>query len=191
MQDMFPKGEQEVRLSFTHHGSRITLEEVRARNDDYERCEKKVIWVIDCTQNTNKPVRISGADEEEVWILEFDKKWQVDSMLDCSIVFADFGDHIFRLPITSIRHRMVAAFGSIPSGPAFASHLTSPSLELDVPAPKQSTLTVAQDPHGSGKTYALTRMIIFADTEEYLRYLRYYTFIVVTKPHSAKEVVFA
>ena len=111
-------------------------------------------------------------------------------MSDCSILFADFGDYIFRVPVESIRYRMVTVFGSIPKGPAFVSHLTSSALNGTVLAPPQSTLTVAQDPHGSGKTYGLTRMMIHTDCEEHRRYAHYRTFIVVTKPHSAKEVVY-
>lgn len=217
MQDMFPKDLQEVRFSFTHMSiddevterarradvcagetvieyqhSRITLEEVRARNSDYERFGKRVIWVVDCTQNVNMPVRISSPDdEEEVWMLEFDRKWQVHSVSECAIVFADFGDRIFRVPVASTRHRMVAAFGSICTGAEFASHLVSPTLEVEVAVPTQSRLTVAQDPHGSGKTYRLTRMMIHADADVDHRYRLYRTFIVVTKPHSAKDVVYA
>jgi hypothetical protein len=64
-------------------------------------------------------------------------------------------------------------------------------MNIDVQSPKQSTLTVAQDPHGSGKTYRLTRMMIHTDLPEYARYDAYSTFIIVTKSHSAKEVVYA
>ena len=224
MQGMFPDNHQEIRFSFTHMSasdevterfrradvcvgetvieyqhSTITLNEVNARNDDYEnKAGKRVVWVIDCTQNTHRPVRVSnygeggGEEEEEVWILEFDKKWHIDSMAECAILFADFGDNIFRVPVKNVRHRMVLVFGSIPKGPEFVAHLTSPSLlESDVSVPPQSRLTVAQDPHGSGKTYGLTRMIIHTEEEQYRHCSHYRTFIVVTKAHSAKDVVYA
>lgn len=218
MQEMFPMQNREVRFSFTHHSltdevterarradvcvgdtvieyqhSRITLNEVNARNDDYEKkAGKRVVWVIDCTQNINKPRLLSGdEDEDELWILEFEKKWHVESMKSCNILFADFGDRIFRVPVEDIRFGMVKVFGSIPKGPEFVSHIASPELTEDVATPFQSTLTVAQDPHGSGKTYSLTRMMIHTDLKEYRRYDRYRAFIVVTKAHPAKEVVYA
>lgn len=221
MQDMFPRDNQEVRFSFTHMSadgevterhrradvcvgetvieyqhSRITREEVGERNSDYgNKAGKCVIWVIDCTQNINKPKCISqrGEAEDDVWILEFEKKWHVEAMSDCPILFADFGDRIFRVPVQSVRYRMVAVFGSIPKGPEFSKHITSPELDtdLDLIVPAQSCLTVAQDPHGSGKTYGLTMMIIRTDLEEYRRYDQYGAFVIVTKAHSAKEVVYS
>ena len=51
---------------------------------------------------------------------------------------------------------------------------------LCTPARRQSRITVMQDPPGSGKTYRLVRLPLFPDYESYL---------IITKPHSAKEVV--
>lgn len=219
MQDMFPQDNQEVRFSFNHMSaggevterhrradvcvgetvieyqhSRITREEVGERNNDYgNKAGKCVIWVIDCTQNINKPKCISegGEVEDDVWILEFEKKWHVEAMSDCSILFADFGDRIFRVPVQSVRYRMVAVFGSIPKGPEFIKHITSAELDLNPIVPTQSCLTVAQDPHGSGKTYGLAMMIIRADLEKYRMYDQYGAFVVVTKAHSAKDTAYS
>jgi hypothetical protein len=215
MQEMFPQDKQEVKFSFIHMSandtvtertrwadvcvedtvieyqhSRITLEEVSARHIDYTvKAGKRLIWVIDCTENTTRPRQISDAGEEEVWLVEFEKKWHVKSMRD-SIVFADFGDRIFRIPVAKIAYRMVTVFGSFEKGPGFVEHLMSP-IEPQPAAPSQSVLTVAQDPHGSGKTYKLTRMMLYTDEPEFSCYAHYRTFIVVTKPHSAKNVVYA
>ena len=218
MQNLFPKTHQEVEFSFVHvseddtvtkrrrfadghqdetvveyQHSRITRTEVNDRNDDYGvKLGKTVVWVIDCTDNKTKPKRISSDDDEDdIWMLEFDKKWHVDSMCDCNILFADFGDRMFRVPIDSVRHRLVLVFGSWQNKEDWKAQITSDTLEEDIYAPIQSTLTVAQDPHGSGKTYRLTRMMIHTDLAEYQCYGAYSTFIVVTKPHSAKEVVYA
>eukprot|EP00965_Chrysotila_dentata_P007547 245538-Pleurochrysis_carterae.AAC.1 len=48
--------------------------------------------------------------------------------------------------------------------------------------PPMCTLTVAQDPHGSGKTYRLVHMPFECQN--------YTTFIILTKLHSAKQVAF-
>lgn len=223
MQNLFPKDRQEVEFALVHmtvddkvgvkrrradlcdgetvveyQHSRITRTEVNERNVDYgERLGKTVAWVFDCTENVSCPQRISSKDdEEEVWMLEFEKKWHVESMQDCRILFASFREEatgelvFFRVPIESVRHRMVLVFGSW-NAVAWKAHVTSGEMGIDVVSPEQSTLTVKQDPHGSGKTYGLTRMMIHTDRPEYERYGAYSTFIVVTKPHSAKEVVYA
>ena len=217
MQNLFAGGQQEVEFSFVYDSqkrrrvadvcvnetvvefqhSRITRKEVNDRNEDYgEKLGKTVAWVIDCTENASSPCKISSEDEEEIWMLEFETSWHVESMRDCNIIFAVFrdangGERIFRVPIESVRYRLVLVFGSWTVMTEWRAHVTSGEMNIDVQSPKQSTLTVAQDPHGSGKTYRLTRMMIHTDLPEYARYDAYSTFIIVTKSHSAKEVVYA
>lgn len=225
MQNLFPHTQQEVEFSFVHvsqddkvtkrrrcadvcvneavlecQHSRITRREVNDRNDDYgQKLGKTVAWIIDCTENAAMPQKIyskEDGDGEEVWMLELEKRWQVESMRDCKILFAVFrdpewGERIFRVPIESVVHRLVLVFGSWTDKMEWKAHVTSSELNDDFEVPKQSTLTVAQDPHGAGKTYSLTRMIIHTDLPQYARYGAYATFIVVTKSHSAKEVVYA
>lgn len=224
MQNLFSETHQEVEFSFVdinpeddrvrkrrrvadvcvdelvveYQHSRITRREVNGRNDDYgQQLNKTVAWVIDCTENVSNPWKISSEqDEEEVWMLEFEQKWHVESMRDCKILFAVFsdansGERIFRVPIESVRHRLVLVFGSWTDKTEWKRHVISGELDIDLNSPNQTTLTVAQDPHGSGKTYRLTRMMIHTDLPQYMRYAAYSTFIVVTKPHSAKEVVYA
>lgn len=183
-------------VEFQH--SRITKKEVDARNDDYVgKLGKTVAWVIDCTNNASMPRKVSPEkDAEEVWMLEFDTKWHVEAMRDCRILFAVFREkhaeeRIFRVPIESVCHRLVLVYGSWTDMLAWKRHVVSGDMEADLIVPIQSTLTVAQDPHGSGKTYALTRMMLDTDTDENARFDAYSTFIVVTKPHSAKEVVYS
>ena len=214
MQDYFPKEYQEIKFTLHHWSeddtytkkariadvhkdetvieyqhSRIVAEEVNSRNADYGKFEKQIVWIIDCTENTKQPIRISNQDEEEVWLLDFEKKWHVDAMIDCKILFAHFGDRMFRIPIQSVRKRMVTVYGSWLLNDAFITYLTS-EIQTEIDIPLQSVLTVAQDPHGSGKTYRLTRMMIYTETEEYQEYEKYAAFIIITKPHSAKEVVY-
>lgn len=223
MQNLFSEAHQEVEFSFVHvseddrvtkrrrvadvcfdetvveyQHSRITRKEVSDRNDDYgRRLGKTVAWVIDCTENVSNPHKISSEeDDEEVWMLEFEKKWQVEAMSECNILFAVFrdefiGERIFRVPMESMRHRLVLVFGSWADMTVWKTHVVSEEMVDHVKSPTQSELTVAQDPHGSGKTYGLTRMMIRTDLSEYARYDAYSTFIVVTKAHSAKEVVYA
>lgn len=182
----------ETVIEYQH--SRITRQEVNERNEDYgNKLGNTVAWVIDCTENT---ARLHKAeDDEDVWLLEFKKKWQVDSMRDCKILFAVFsdaehGERIFRVPVESVRHRFVMVYGSWVDKQEWKAHVTSDELQGDVEVPTQSTLTVAQDPHGSGKTYRLTQMMIHTEVAEYMEYGMYSTFIILTKAHSAKEVVF-
>lgn len=217
MQDMFDKSHQEVKFELHHYTvddkftkrtryadvckdecvveyqhSRIAREEVNGRNSDYEtRLGKQVVWVIDCTGNAQRPYLVKEASEgeDDIWLIPFERKWHVDSMRDCKILFADFGDRIFRIPIECVAKRMVAVYGSWGKDQSFVDHLTS-AIDVDVRAPLQSTVSLRNDPPGSGKTYGLTRQLIFTEREEYKHFAIYRVFIVVTKPHSAKEVVY-
>lgn len=207
-QDKFPKENQEVRfyLDQSKHSrrvadvwipleqdervieyqhSRITKEEVNARNIDYNSKSQQMVWMIDCTENKNKPTVISN----DRWLIDFEKEWHVNSMEKCKVLFADFGDYIYRIPIACVRQRMVLVSERWKNDEDFVSYLLSPDIPPDCNEPKQSTLTVAQDPHGSGKTYRLSQMLIRTDLDEYKNYSKYDTFIIITKSHSAKNVV--
>lgn len=174
-------------IEFQH--SPILRIEVNNRNKDYESTlGKQVVWVIDCTENTHKPEQISK--EDDIWLLHFEKKWHVESMRDCKILFADFGDYgIFRVPPAHVKNMLVKVHGSWKKDINWISHLTS-DIDPEFPIPKQTTITIAQDPHGSGKTYELTRMPLHTHLPQYAKYNQYDIFIYVTKPHSAKEVVY-
>ena len=200
-QDFFGKEYQEIQFSYYHDNgdqitlrnrradvycdetvieyqhSRITLEEVNSRNVDYgDKLNKRVVWILDCTKNKSKPIELS----ENLWLLDFEKKWQIESMKDCSIVFADFGTHIFIVPMSLVKYRMVTTCSPWTWDEEFKKACISYQPEYDIP---QSTLTVAQDPHGSGKTFRLTNQIIYDEDH-------YDTQIVVTKSHAQKDVVF-
>lgn len=218
MQDMFDKSHQEVKFELHHYTvddkftqrtryadvckdecvveyqhSRITREEVNGRNSDYEtRLGKQVVWVIDCTGNAQRPYLVQEASESEddIWLIPFERKWHVDSMRDCKILFADFDGRIFRIPVECVAKRMVAVYGSWGRDQSFVDHLTS-AIDVDVRAPLQSTVSLRNDPPGSGKTYGLTRQLIFTEREEYKRFAIYRCNIFVTKPHAAKEVLYA
>lgn len=205
-QDFFEKKYQEIKFTFLHYDendnctqkqrradvykdetvieyqhSRITIKEVNSRNHDYTSLGKRIIWILDCTENVNRPDKLStDVNEEEKWLIDFEKKWQVESMKECNVVYADFGDDIFRVPIQSVKQRMVVTGAPWHWDDEFRNALAS-----DIPeyVPPQSTLTVAQDPHGSGKTYRLTTDII--NIEDH-----YDTQIIVTKSHAAKQVVY-
>lgn len=169
----------ETVIEYQH--SRITLEEVNSRNNDYKKLDKKVVWILDCTENVNPPIKLSSKYvEEERWLIDFEKKWHIKSTEECNIVYADFGDTIFRVPTSLIKQRMVVTGTPWHWDDEFRHALVSDTSEY---VPPQSTLTVRQDPHGSGKTYSLTHNIIYSED--------HYDFqIVITKSHAAKQVVY-
>lgn len=212
VQELFSDIHQELQCSITHHSpynratKRARFTDVRADEStaEYEhiiitigKLDNRVIGVINCTENTAKPHKISeNEDDEETWLLEFEKEWHVKSMRDCKILFASFRDadggmRMFRIPIESVRNRMVLVFGEWAEMTKWKRHVISEEMDIDdFKRPIQSTLTVQQDPPGSGKTYNLTRMMIHTDLPQYNHCAAYSTFIVLTKIHSAKEVVF-
>ena len=116
----------ETVIEYRH--SRITRKEVNDRNDDYdETLGKTVAWVIDCTGNVSNPHRIYRRRKmtKKVWRLAMEKRWQVEAMRDCKILFAVRCKHrrIFRVPIESVRHRLVPVFRSWTHLPSIANTL--------------------------------------------------------------------
>ena len=165
----------------------MSYNEVTERNEDYDKVGQRVIWLIDCTEYPASlhPVEIDGA-----WVLVFQRRWHVDAMRACDSVYADFGDLVFRIPMDCVRKYSVRVTEAW-TWQTFPEHVREAPALRAVPVPAQSVLTVAQDPHGSGKTYHSTRMMVRTEEAPYRRYGQYLNFIVVTKPHSAKEVIYA
>ena len=99
-------------------------------------------------------------------------------MKSCEYFIADCGDKgIFYISSKAIRNRMITVYQKIKNRHCILNNdykkILSPGF--------QSTLTVSQNPHGSGKTYGLTKCMI--DNKE-----EYDTNITVAKVHSAKDV---
>ena len=115
----------------------------------------------------------------------------MDPFKDTDIVFGDFGEYIFRIPVEKEKFCMVAVYDT-PStvfkrDERFREHLRG-DIDPRPPAPAQSYVMVHQDPHGSGKTYSIAQMILRTDLPEYEDKSSYDTFVICAKEHSKKDV---
>jgi len=170
-----------------------TWTDVFERGAPYEP-NRPSIWLIDVTSSSGLHVdvvhRIVSQEAEPSYLLELSHAWptqQPTSFDNVTFLLYVSSTQIWALRPKDVRQQMVHVgqplhidtvkdlFGQ--------SQLIAPSYPR-----AQSTLTVMQDPPGSGKTYRLVRLPLFAT--EGSEYDKYETFLYITKPHSAKEVVY-
>lgn len=158
--------------------SRISLEEVNNRINDYAVNNKNVIWIV----NGND---ISISEKKgEIFDLDFKNDWKYLSFINCKNVYYDINNVIFSCTPAFIKSRMISVEEGI-NKLEFINRLkqgyyfTQPNINVV----KQSKITIKQQGPGSGKTYNSVK--ICYDKE----YSEYDVFIFLTKMNSAKHVI--
>jgi hypothetical protein len=168
--------------------SRITRAEVDARNRDYAGVGKSVVWLVDGT-----PV---GCDVEVVprhdgaSVLTFAHLWPTDAFASCAVMLVHTASGVFSIDPSAIRFGMTVA--SPPWAVAdFVCMVRDPMRHGELRAARHpvaaNTLTVLQDPPGSGKTWKLVNLAL--NPEAFPAFAHIDQYLYLTKPHSAKRVV--
>jgi hypothetical protein len=170
--------------------SRIGTLEIEERTRDYQSCGKTVVWLLDGTLG----VQIA-AQTERAHLLEFSRDLQtiVTFRQTGFVVLLDAGaDQIYLVPLAELRGgcawvlppRPAAEIVALVGDPDRRGEL----LRFDAP-PAACSLRVFQDPPGSGKTFRLIQRCVLALGDDGEAYGHYRFVFVLTKPHSAKNVV--
>jgi len=166
-------------LEFQH--SKIEELEVNNRKNDYKLHNKEIIWIIDGNDNIN----ITHLEYSDRIYLEFNLDWKYKSFIDYDYIFIDKDEFIYKIYPKKIKSNMIDVdkpftkkdFINYLNNNDEIIHLINDSF--------QSTLYVKQLGAGTGKTYGIFQMLQSQEFEHY----RY--FIMVTKQHSAKSVMFS
>lgn len=159
--------------------SKITAEEVKNRNYDYQLNNKYVLWVID-----GSDIIITYLKNSQRYYLDFtSSSWKYESFLDCEFIYIDINSQIFKLNPGKVKSHMIDV------QPPYSKELFLESLnkgddlweEDDV---AQSNLYIKQQGAGNGKTYGIIQNL-GSET-----FNHYENFIFVTKQHSAKFIIY-
>jgi len=172
--------------------SRISVSEVAARKRDCERSGKRVVWLLDGARG----VEISAHRDCGGHLLQFSPAHQTIATFarsDESTVLVDVGEGgVYLVPLRQLRGG--CAWVPPPRSQADVVCMIKDISRHDellkfVAPPAVCRLTVLQDPPGSGKTYRLVRDCLLGLGPNAGLYAHYKLIFVLTKPHSAKEVV--
>ena len=177
-----------VVVEFQH--SKIEAREVNARIADYAIHNQRVIWIIHGNDSI-KLTRLDHCGRIYLEFVEFDN-WKYTSFLKCDTIFIDIDEYLYKVYPKHIRNDMIDVDPPISKVDFIKTMLLSkPSdgnaknlVSEDMYPPPQSTLYIKQQGAGNGKTYGLIQMLQHPDFEHYQ------CFIIVTKQHSAKYVIF-
>ncbi len=160
--------------------SRIELQEVRNRKHDYNIHNKEILWIIDGNNKTdviNKNNRL---------YLEFKgfSNWRYDSFKDYKTIFIDINDNIYVIFPNLIKNNMIDVIKPYDKK-EFINFLKTDIYEINKDIPYQSNLYIKQQGAGNGKTFGIIQAIDNNDD-----FLLYKSFIIVSKQHSAKTIIY-
>jgi len=160
--------------------SRIELQEVRNRKHDYNLHNKEILWIID---GNNK---IDVIDKNNRLYLEFKgfSNWRYDSFKDYKFIFIDIKDNIYVIFPNLIKNNMIDVIKPY-NKKEFINILKTNINQINIDIPFQSNLYIKQQGAGNGKTYGIIQAIDNNDD-----FLLYKSFIIVSKQHSAKTIIY-
>ena len=171
--------------------SPISKQEIENRIQDYSlKGHPNIYWLID---GTNFSV-IERSDNRFLISLSYPWLHLSNLFCTCEFIFAycnmDTKEFIVKFDPRSVRNGMVYVLESYQYLlEDFIYYFTNDYIILsEIPTPYRSCrLFLQQKPAGSGKTFGMVDRIL--NPSEHPKFNHYDTFIILTKPHSAKDVV--
>ena len=166
-------------IEFEHSGK--TPEEVKCKHDDCLLHDMNIVWLIDGNTHDVVLEELSSG----VFLVSFEKDWKYKSFLhNYEYILLDINDKIFKLPVRQVCNKMILLkeWKTITNVVNILNERPSQLWnEWDDDNEIKATLTVHQKGAGNGKTYGIWKSIAENLDKE--------VFIIVTKQHSAKEVI--
>jgi hypothetical protein len=172
--------EHNIILEFQH--SHIDHEEVSNRKNDYELNNKKIIWIID----GNNTIKVKNLDYCNRIFLEFISDiWKYKSFIDLyDYIFININNLIYRISPINVKSDMIDVEQPIIKEEFIELINSNNKIINTIDIPPQCNLYIKQQGAGNGKTFGLIQMLESKEFEHY----KY--FIIVTKQHSAKYVIY-
>ena len=167
-------------LEFQH--SKIEESEVNNRKYDYELHNKQIIWIIDGNNFINKTYLEYSNRIYLEFVSDF---WKYKSFLEYDYIFIDINEEIYKIYPKEIKSNMIDV--ELPFAKAdFINYLNNnDKIIYQINIPLQTQLYIKCMGAGNGKTYGIFQML---QSQEFIHY-KY--FIMITKQHSAKSVMFS
>ena len=169
----------EYNLEFQH--SDIELQEVKNRKADYELHGRKIVWIV----HGNNTINVKYLEYADRYYLEFiSSRWKYESFTDYEYIFIDIDGMLYKIYPSQVKNSMIDVSSPIDKA-TFIEYINENNpLIHSVDFPLQCTLYIKQQGAGNGKTFGLIQNIESKDFEHYN------CFIIVTKQHSAKTVIY-
>jgi hypothetical protein len=164
--------------------SRIDKIEIDNRKHDYNLHGHQIIWLLDGNNNRIHINNINISSEINRTILEFNESWQYESFLSYNIIFINVGEHIYKVYPEHIKSNMIDV-EILYTKDEFIELIKNNDKKLnEIKIPNQCTMYIKQQGAGNGKTYGIIQMLESKEFEYHD------SFIIVTKQHSAKTVIY-
>lgn len=159
--------------------SKISKEEVDNRKHDYKLHNNHIIWIID----GNCSMDMIDLENERKFII-FDNCWLYESFISYDFIFIDYENEIYKLYPKEVKNRMIDV--ETPYDKNIFIDLLNENNDIlyEINIPHQCILHINQLGAGNGKTYGIIQKLESDDFKHYKQ------FIVVTKQHSAKEIIY-
>jgi len=171
--------EHNIVLEFQH--SKIDHEEVSNRKNDYELNKHKTIWIID----GNNTINVKNLDYCNRTFLEFvSNTWKYKSFVCYDYIFIDINGLIYKISPKNVKSDMIDVEQPIIKEDFIKLLNSNDKIINTIDIPLQCNLYIKQQGAGNGKTFGLIQML---ESKEF-EYYKY--FIIVTKQHSAKYVIY-
>uniref|UniRef100_A0A6C0LPI8 Competence protein CoiA nuclease-like domain-containing protein n=1 Tax=viral metagenome TaxID=1070528 RepID=A0A6C0LPI8_9ZZZZ len=166
-------------LEFQH--SEIELQEVKNRKNDYGLHNREIIWIID----GNDTIKVKYLEYSDRYYLDFiSDKWKYESFIDYEYIFIDIYDILYKIYPKQVKNCMIDVEPPLDKE-TFIKYINENNQNIhNVNLPLQCSLYIKQQGAGNGKTFGLIQNIESKDFEHYK------CFIIVTKQHSAKTVIY-
>jgi hypothetical protein len=166
-------------LEFQH--SKIDYDEVLNRKNDYDLNNKKTLWIID----GNNTITVKNLDYCNRIFLEFiTDSWKYKSFTCYEYIFIDINGLIYKVFPRNVKSNMIDVEQPIIKEDFIKLLSSNDKMISNIDIPLQCNLYIKQQGAGNGKTFGLIQMLESNEFEHY----KY--FIIVTKQHSAKYVIY-
>lgn len=161
--------------------SKIDDANVKCRHDDYKLHNMNIIWLID---GNTKDISIEELNSGGFLII-INEDWKYKSFqYNNQNILLDINNKIFKIPLKNVCNKMFLAKEWKPIDFVMEQLKRNPNKIWDFWSNDneiKATLTVHQKGAGNGKTYGIWKSILTNMDKE--------LFIIITKQHSAKEVI--
>lgn len=172
--------EYNIVIEFQH--SYIEKKEVDNRINDYKQHNYNIIWIID----GNDTINVKYLEYSNRYFLEFiEDKWKYNNFTSCDIIFIDIDKKIYRIYPNEVKSNMIDVNDPINKLDFIEYLKTNNEYLYEKKISEQCNLYIKQQGAGNGKTYGLIQMLESKEFEHY----KY--FIIVTKQHSAKHIIYS
>lgn len=166
-------------IEFQH--SKIERIEVKNRKNDYVLHNREILWVI----HGNNTITVKFLEYSNRYYLEFiSDKWKYESFIDYDYIFIDIDDKIYKIYPNDVKNGMIDVETPFEKNKFIVYLMENNPLIHNKDIPLQCTIYIKQQGAGNGKTFGLIQNIESKDFEHYE------CFIIVTKQHSAKTVIY-